>query len=282
MKLSSTSLPITAGLLVTLLGVTTCRAGCTWQTTIPPDVTTIDPDKPGLGTIREYVPAGALVTLNPTSMGTLIQNRGGGNPTYVCDNREGAAGFTSNFASLKQVTDVNLLPLTDIRQSTTFGDPTGMLQAAAFTADGSMQVLGTFLAGAGYFNDPLQVPDFASPNLSELFFGVSLDQLAMQSVGLSPSDIGAEYEVTSGVPTELLSGTGPTAAQLATSYFFGRSELTPAPGGGWTGSSYTGPVELFGWHELLAVAVPEPPSFGAFAAGLAALALSRLIRSWRA
>jgi hypothetical protein len=224
-----------------------------WTEPQGPDVIAVDQSKPGL-VVREYVPAKSVVSLFLTSDGTVIKNANGTTPRWEYNNSTGAAGLTSTFDKLKHVTAVNGKKLTDIQQRTQY-NPAGTLQAAAFDVGGAMFELGPWLFDEGYIFEPLVVPDFSSTTLSELCFGVRLEELAAENIFLSPGDVGSRYQIVSGLITSRISGSGPNAAQLQ-SYVFGTAELTANPTGGWAGALYTGEAELFGWHEL--ETVPEP------------------------
>lgn len=251
------------------------NAGAIWTQEGSFDRIAMDPTKPGL-TIREYVPAKSVVTLFPTSNGEIIKNANGSSPFWKCDNSMGGRGFTDTFDTLAHVTQINNKNLTDIRQRTKY-NPAGTLQAAAFDVDGSMLQLGPWLYDSGFVDRPLGIPDFSSPTEPELFFGVSLEDWALEGFVMSEGSLGSIYQVADGVATSRISGGGPTASQLS-SFFLSAAELTPAAGGGWMGVGYTGTTELFGWHELRGVApVPEPGAVILVLTGLATIGLGRLL-----
>jgi hypothetical protein len=64
-----------------------------------------------------------------------------------------------------------------------------------------------------------------------------------------------------------LSGSGPSATDLA-DYVFSNVSLTPDGVGSWTSPDlYTGNVTLFGYHELSGYVVPEPGTVSLLALG---------------
>jgi hypothetical protein len=219
----------------------------------PWDSEDVDVTKKGLK-VDEYVPANATVKLYPTNNGNKIQNADGSIPWMEYTNT-GNQGFTQEY--MWRLQKLNGLPVTDVIQETSW-NPTGVLQAAAFSA-GSMLPLAQWFYSQGYVSTPLTVPDF---NRAEgtLYFGVSLNDWASENVTLSVSDAGTVYEILNGRVIERISGTGPSVGELEDIYF-SNTPCVPNGSGGWNSfSPYSGEATLFGYHEFAAFDVSDIPT----------------------
>jgi hypothetical protein len=125
--------------------------------------------------------------------------------------------------------------------------------------------LGPWLYDAGYISNPLYIPDFSSTTISELYFGVQMEELAQANFVMNTDSLGSQYEVVNGIINSKLSGNGPSVSELQ-AFRFSSDVLMPNPAGGWIGDGHTGVIELFGWHELQTV--PEPAALTLTAIGL--------------
>lgn len=216
-----------------------------------------------------------------TNNGTVIVNQDGSHFGFRATNSSALNVATTQLLNVtnggRPVIGFNGLRVTDI--DFTILDPlnrptAGGTQQVGFLnpGGGGLMDLRDALVAANYIDpsQPLVVPmfttDLGQPNPPTMYLGVDLTNWSSQ--GLSPADsaAGSLYQVTNGFATNLLSGSGPSAASLA-GFFF---SSTPVSAGstGFVGSPFTGEVEITSFNELSTSIVPEPSSLVLIATGL--------------
>lgn len=228
---------------------------------------------------------GQFVNYEFTNNGKVIVNKDGSHFGFQGENTANVADDSRKTYVMykgKAVRSFNGLDVTDTKA--TIGPKlTASIDGGFFDPKGGgMKDLATALVSAGFGNSSFAYPAFSSDlgqaNPPPLFVGVDLQQWVSDGGAVGDDDVGSLYQVTDGAVTGLLSGTGPSASELA-GYFFSSTE--PVAGStGFSGTPFTGEVTLSALLEL-GLGVPEPASaalLGSGAAGLAACALRRRAR----
>jgi hypothetical protein len=217
-----------------------------------------------------------------TNNGTVIVNKNGSHFGFRATNTSALNVATTQLLNVTnggkpvigfnglRVTDIDFTILDPLNRPT----PGGTQQVGFFNpAGGGLGDLRDALVSANYIDPshPLVVPmfttDLGQSNPPMMYLGVDLTNWSSQGISPADSAAGSLYQVTNGLATSLLSGSGPSAASLA-GFFF---SSTPVSAGstGFIGSPFTGEVEITSFNELSASSiVPEPSSLVLIATGL--------------